>query len=337
VHSINDDLVDESESLKVIPTLQASLAGDAAIERLTTAAKQLARDARSPATLRAYAMGIRLFGEWCAEHGCSAFPATPQTVALYAAALFEQGKAVATIRGRLVAIGLEHRRRKLPMPTTDEAVREVAKGVRRTRSIAQTKKRPLHGDALKTLLAALPTTLRGKRDRALLLIGYAGAFRRSELASMRVEWIRHVRSGLEIRLSTSKTDQEGAGTVVIIEPGTDPATCPVRILSDYLEAANITQGAVFRAIDHHGNVATASLSGKSIAAIVQLHVTTHLSEDATSYGAHSLRAGFATMLDEHGVGLTQIMRRGRWKSERVARGYLRSADWQQPLAEKLGL
>jgi integrase len=334
---MNDDLVDESGSHEVIPTLQAPLTDDVAIEQLTIAAKQLARDARSPATLRAYATGIRLFAEWCAEHDCIAFPAAPQTVALYAAALFKEGKAVATIRGRLVAIGLEHRRRKLPMPTIDEAVREVTKGIRRTRGITQTKKKPLHGDALKTLLAALPDTLRGKRDRALLLIGYAGAFRRSELARMLVEWIRHVRGGLEIRLPTSKTDQEGSGTIVIIEPGMDPTTCPVKALTDYLAAAGLREGAIFRAIDRHCNLATAPLTGKSIAVIVQQHVTTHLGEEATQYGAHSLRAGFATMLDEHGVGLTQIMRRGRWKSERIARGYIRSEEWQQPLAEKLGL
>ena len=101
--------------------------------------------------------------------------------------------------------------------------------------------------------------------------------------------------------------------------------------------AGIDHGAVFRKIDRHGNIGAYALEGKAVASIVQRHVQHVLSYDGTQYGAHSLRAGFATMLDEQGVGLTHIMRRGRWKSERVARGYLRSEDWRNPVNEKLGL
>ncbi len=238
---------------------------------------------------------------------------------------------------RIIAIAFEHKRRELPIPTDHTLVKEVLKGIRRTRGVAQEKKEPLRGDDVKIMMSALPNTPRGWRDRAILVVGYAGAFRRSELAALQLEWVVSAPGGLEILLPFSKTDQEGAGTRVIIESGEDETSCPVRVLKRYLYEAKITSGPIFRAIDRHGNISKKAISSESIASIVKCHVEKTLGRNADQYGAHSLRSGFATALDEHGATLPQIMQRGRWKSERVARRYLGSEAWQQPLSGKLGL
>ena len=310
---------------------------DLALKRLIHSAKELGVAARSPATNRAYTSDLLLYRDWCAQHGFLAFPAEPQTIALYAAALHEQARAVATIRRRIIAIAFEHKRRALPSPTDHTLVKEVLKGIRRTRGVAQEQKEPLRGDDVKTMMTALPNTPRGWRDRAILVLGYAGAFRRSELAALQLEWVASAPGGVEILLPFSKADQEGIGTRVIIESGEEETTCPVRVLKRYLYEAHITSGPIFRAIDRHGNISKNAITSESIALIVKRHVKHVLGRNADHYGAHSLRAGFATVLDEHGATLAQIMQRGRWKSERVARGYIRSEAWQQPLSGKLGL
>lgn len=223
------------------------------------------------------------------------------------------------------------------MPTEHEEVRTVLRGIRRTIGVAQRKKEPLRDDELRAIARGLGPSLRGRRDRALLALGYTGALRRSELAALQVEWLHVAPGGLEIRLPTSKTDQDGRGETVVVEYGVDPATCPVASLRAYLAAAQIESGPVFREIDRHGKLAAGPLTGDSITRIVQRHVAQLLERDPRRYGAHSLRAGFATVLDERGASLTQIMRRGRWKSERIARGYIRTETWRDPLGAKLGL
>jgi len=309
----------------------------AAIEQLVDAARVYAAAARSAGSAKAYASDVRLFGRWCTALGVNAFPAVPGTVALYAAELAQRGYRAATIRRRMIAIGAEHRRRNLPVPTEHDQVREVLRGIRRSIGVAQRKKEPLRDDELRTIACGLGTSLRGRRDRALLAVGYTGALRRSELAALQVGWLHGAPGGLEIRLPTSKTDQDGRGETVVVEYGVDPATCPVGSLRAYLATAQIESGAVFREIDRHGKLAAGPLTGDSITRIVQRHVAQLLVRDPRRYGAHSLRAGFATVLDERGASLTQIMRRGRWKSERVARGYIRTETWRDPLGAKLGL
>lgn len=168
--------------------------------------------AKAPATRRAYASDWRHFTTWCVARGMPSLPATPETVALYLAALAADHKP-ATLRRKLTSIGKAHQAAGHPSPSTLQhaVVSETLKGIRRMLGTDQPGKTPLLTSDIKKLLAALPDNRAGCRDRALLLIGFAGGFRRSELAAIDVEHVSETTDGLVIRIPRSKTDPEGQG------------------------------------------------------------------------------------------------------------------------------
>jgi integrase len=191
---------------------------------------------------------------WAVEQGLASLPAAPETVALYLTARAGQGRRPATLEQDLAAIAGAHRAAGLPSPRDAEAVRMVRAGIRRERGTAPRQVAPLLAGHVRALVGALPRTLLGMRDRALLLVGFAGAFRRSELAALRVEDLDWTDEGLKVRLRRSKTDQEGEGRTVEIPRGARAALCPVRALEAWLTAAGVTAGAVFREVTRHGAV-----------------------------------------------------------------------------------
>ena len=146
-------------------------------------------------------------------------------------------------------------------------------------------------ERIKAMVAASPDTLAGKRDRALVLLGFAGAFRRSELVALRVADVDESQAGLRVIVRHSKTDQEGEGATVAIARGA--VVCPVKALQEWLEAAGISSGPVFRAVSKSGAVAEAGLSDRSVANIVKAMVGA-VGLDATAFSGHSLRSGFLT-------------------------------------------
>ncbi len=171
----------------------------------------VARDSLSPATRRAYRGDIRAFEAWCRERGVPAIPAAPEAVASFLAHEAQRGLAVSSISRRAAAIRLFHRAAGHATPTESEIVRSTLRGIRRTLGVAPKQKKPLTGELLISLLEHIPDSLRGKRDRALLLLGFAGAFRRSTLAMIEVEDLEEVADGLRVQVRRSKTDQEGQG------------------------------------------------------------------------------------------------------------------------------
>jgi integrase len=173
------------------------------------------------------------------------------------------------------------------------------------------------------MIACCPDTLRGFRDRALLLLGFAGAFRRSELAALTVADLEPNEAGLRVTVRRSKTDQEGKGQTVAILAGT--RLKPVDAVSRWLEAAGISEGPLFRAIDRHGNVLPEPLSTRSIAEIVKKYAR-RIGLDADQFSAHSLRAGFITSAAKSGAGLFKIMDVSRHRSVETVRGYVRDAE-----------
>ena len=181
---------------------------------------------KAPATVRAYRADLRDFEAWCVGQGRECLPAAPETVADYISALAVAGRSAATITRRLSAISQAHQMGGLDTPTQAPLVRMTAAGIRRTVGTAPHSARPILVAELRAMLEALPDDVRGRRDRALLLVGFAGGLRRSELVALNVEDLQFNASrGLLIVIRGSKTDQERAGTRVAVPWPRGPRIC----------------------------------------------------------------------------------------------------------------
>jgi integrase len=308
-------------------------------ERLSPTA-QRARDfmaaARAASTRRAYDHDWRAFAAWCETYQLPSLPAAPETVALYLADLADQitltgeGRrrpryAVNTLQRRLAGIAAAHKAAGVEPPTRETIVRTTWSGIRRLRGVAPAAKAPIVTAQLRAMVGTLPDTLQGARDRALLLIGFAGAFRRSELVSLDRADLRFGREGLTITLRASKTDQEGAGRQIGIPLGARVETCPVRALQTWLSVARIADGPVFRPVTRYDTVRPQRLTDHSVAAIVK-RVAIQVGLDPDQYAGHSLRAGLATAAAQAGVGERDIMRQTGHRSVEMVRRYIRDGS-----------
>jgi site-specific recombinase XerD len=253
----------------------------------------------APGTARAYRADWRVFEGWCAARALTALPAAPETIALFLASQAQAGLKVSTLERRLAAIRLAHDVAGQLLPTSHKLVRGALAGIARQHGRRVQPKAPALAAQVKAMAAATPDTLRGCRDRALVLLGFAGAFRRSELVAIRVEDLGFELDGLRVRLPRSKTDQEGRGHVVPVLRGQQ--SCPVRAVSAWLARAGITTGPVFVRIDRAGNVRPDSaLSPQTVALIVKWYAF-KAGFDPRPYAGHSLRRGFATQAAMNGV------------------------------------
>lgn len=314
-----DHMTSTARTLASVPS--SSLSTE--LGALADAATGYLEASRADATRTAYARDVATFAAWCSSKGLASMPAEPSTVGLYLASLAEAGRKVSTIERALAAIGGAQRDAGHAWPKGHPAIRLVMKGIRRKVGVAPAKKAPVMGDELGQLVDTLGEDVAGLRDRALLALGWFGAFRRSELVALDVADVRFVSEGLIVSLRRSKTDQEGHGTEKGIPFAGNPAVCPVRALRAWLDAASVEAGPLFRAVDRHGNVAGERLSDRTVARIVQ-----RAAKDAglaSDVAGHSLRAGFMTTAAAKGRSLEAIMRQSGHRSERVARGYIRHA------------
>ncbi len=295
------------------------------LERLTSSASSYAAHAKASATRRAYRSDLRAFVAWCAPRGLSSLPATPETVALYLSDRADQGAKVASLERSLVAISQAHAAKGLPSPRGSAVVREVVKGIRRTLGVAQEQKNALLVPDLRAMLKALPPGLLGARDRALLLLGFAGAFRRAELVSLDVEDVEFTWEGLLVRLRRSKTDPEGEGRSVGVPFGSAVGSCPVRALETWLAAAGILHGALFRPPSRRGEVLDTRLSDRAVARVVQ-RMAKRIGLAPARYGGHSLRAGLVTAAAKAGKPEHVIMAHTGHRSSKTLRRYIREAQ-----------
>jgi site-specific recombinase XerD len=307
-----------------------------ALAHLRDQADDLLAGARAPNTLKAYRTDWRHFSDWCAAHGADALPASADSVALYLTDM-AAGYKYSTIRRHLTSIHQAHRAAGFPSPAKDIAVESIMAGIRRRIGAYQEGKSPLVTPDILSMVAQAPDSAAGLRDRALLLIGFAGAFRRSELVALDVRDLAFVPEGVVVLVRQSKTDQDGQGLRKAIPNGNSQATCAVTALRTWLRLAGITSGPVFRAVNRHGNIAEDRLTAKSVALIVKkLALAAGL--DPTLYAGHSLRAGLATQAAISGVSETAIIRQGNWKSEKMARRYIRDgALFRDNAAGQIGL
>jgi integrase len=305
-------------------TLVHSATGLAPLEQLVEAAREYAADSRASSTRKAYLCDFTAFEAWCAGQGLPSAPTTAPTVAVYLASLADRGRKPSTIERALAGIAWAQRSRGFAWAKGEPAITAVMSGIRRRHGVSPTQKAPVIDQELAALVATLAGDLAGLRDRALLTLGWFGAFRRSELVALNVADVAAVREGMIVAVRRSKSDQEGRGAEKGIPYASSPALCPVRALAAWLEAAKITEGPLFRAVDKHGHVRGTALSDRSVALIIK-RCAESAGFDPTTLGAHSLRSGFATTAARKGKGLDAIMRQTLHRSEKVARGYIRHA------------
>ncbi len=295
--------------------------------------------ADAPATLRAYASDLANFEAWCARHGFRAIPAVPDIVGAYLAAAGE-GYAMSTLRRRVAAIARASGVAGHPLDTKHPAIRETLRGIGRTHGSRKRRAMALTTAELRKLSGVCEPGLAGDRDRALLLVGFAGALRRSELVALDVEHLTWSTAGVKLLLMKSKTDKEGEGAEVMILHGRRDDTCPVQALRRWLEAARIQSGPLFRKVNKAARVEARRLSEDAVRQILlrraaQAGVRGSLAEPVSPHG---LRAGFVTTTYRNGVPDEEIMGHTRHQSLATMRSYVRRAKLSQtsPTA-KLGL
>lgn len=333
------------------------------------------RASKANATVRAYTSDARVFQDWCAQFGFQSLPASPEAVAGFIVSEAENGRAASTLGRRLAAIRYAHKLARAADPTDDEGVRAAMKGARRKVGVAPTQKAAATAEILAALLMRTPDTLTGKRDRALLALGFAGAFRRSELVALDVEDLRDDPEGLRVLVRRGKTDQEGSGFEKAIPHGR--FIRPVALVREWLDAAGITSGPVFRPVSRSGRVRKSAQGGnegvlsthpfgdgvqvqhpaegeefphplhqsdakplrspdpgtanpprlttQAVADIIKKYTAT-AGLDASTFGAHSLRAGYITTAAEHGADLARIMDQSGHRDPRTVVGYIRRAN-----------
>jgi site-specific recombinase XerD len=310
----------------------ASANGSAALATLQAPSERsehYASRSKAKATIKAYAAGWRDFLAFCQQRQLTALPAGEQTVADYLAFLADNGYKAATIATRLVMLSQAHKAANLPSPTTASLVRRTHAGIRRTIGTAQQGKAPALSSDLKRMLSKLPSTRVGMRDRALLLLGFAGGFRRSELVALNLEDMEFSSAGLAVTLRRAKNDQEGEGRRIGIPYGSSEKTCPVRSLQAWLEAAHIKEGPVFRPLDKFQRVQPRRLSDKAVARIVKRRAKA-VGLDPERYAGHSLRAGLATSAAAGGASERAIMNQTGHRSTAMVRRYIREANLFAP-------
>lgn len=284
--------------------------------------------ARAPATLRAYEGDWTDFAAFAQAHGFEALPADPAVVALYLTEGADRLKP-ATLTRRAAAISVRHDAAGFPSPTQDPRVRAILRGIRRTHGTAPAQATPAGIGEVRRMVAHLPATTAGTRDAAVLLLGFAGAFRRSELVALNWGDLSSRDEGLEVTIRRSKTDPEGRGRRVAIPFGTDTTTCPVRAVNRWREKLSdgndgLLRGPVFRGVSRYDSVGPSRLSAAAVNLIIK-RAATRAGLDATQYSGHSLRAGFATTAALNGASERQIANQTGHRSLETLRGYIRPA------------
>jgi integrase len=263
-------------------------------------------------------------------------PADAETIAAYIAECAGRLR-VGSIQRRLNAIAEAHKAADLDSPTSAGMVKNTMKGIRRTLGTAPAQKSPTLTDDIRAMVDAADPGLIGARDRALILLGFAGAFRRSELVALDIEDCTFGKDGLTVTLRRSKTDQQAAGRKIGIPYGSNPETCPVRTVQAWIEQASVSTGALFRSINRHGQVKAGGLSGLDVARIVK-KLADRAGLDAAKYAGHSLRAGHATSAAIAGASERSIMNQTGHRSVQMVRRYIRDGSlFRENSAGKLGL
>ncbi len=286
------------------------------------------KSSKSNNTLRAYKSDFKDFGSFCSRHGLSSLPTEPKIVSLYLTHLSKSSK-ISTLRRRLVSISMVHKFRGHYLDTKHPIIVENLMGIRRTKGSIQKGKKPLLINHLKQIINSINEQNSSKtkklRDKALILIGFGGGFRRTELISIDYEDLEFVPEGLKIIVRKSKTDQFGEGMTKGLPYFDDKNYCPVVNLRDWLEISNIKSGPIFRRFSKGSVLTDNRLTDQSVVLLIKEYLRLAGIENK-NFAGHSLRSGFATVAADSGADERSIMAMTGHKTTQMVRRYIREAN-----------
>ena len=290
-----------------------------------TAAREYVRQSISEGTRSVYARAFNGFCDWCEARGLASLPASSETVAAWLAAEADRGVSPATLAVRASAVAAAHGAAGHASPNASMLVSKTLSGIRRVKGGAAVPKDPLTArDIAKIVDEISPSAgLVGLRDRTLLLLGFATAMRRSEIAILDVEDIQIVDEGLLVTIPKSKTDQDSIGQMIAVPTGVHH--CPVAALKEWLEAADIIRGPIFRPFKRNRQPMERAISGKTVARIIKLRAA-RAGYEVDDISGHSLRSGFLTSAAQNRANLWKMAEVSRHKSIDMLRAYVRSTE-----------
>ena len=274
------------------------------------------KNSKSANTLRAYQADFKDFSAFCIKNGLNSMPTEPKILSIYLTHLASISK-FSTLKRRIASISVIHKMKGHYLDTKHPIIMENLHGIKRVRGSNQKAKKPLLINDLKNIINKIDEINQPKkkklRDKAIILVGFSGGFRRSELVNIEIDDLEFVTEGVKIFIKRSKTDQSGEGMIKAIPYFDNKLFCPVTKLKDWLYFSEIKSGKVFE------------ISDKSVALIIKKYVSLS-GLDAKKYGGHSLRSGFATSAAEFGAEERNIMAMTGHKTSQMVRRYIQEAN-----------
>jgi site-specific recombinase XerD len=287
------------------------------------------RNSKAQNTIRAYKSDFKDFGAFCVKNGFKSLPTEPKIISLYLTHLSIKEAKMSTLKRRLVSIGVIHKLKGHYLDTKHPVIIENIMGISRKKGSYQRGKKPILINDLKAIINAIDQEtikeIKKKRDKALILIGLGGGFRRAELVSIDHEDIEFVPEGVKIIIKRSKTDQFGEGLIKALPHFLNKLYCPVLHLKEWLELSNIKSGPVFRKFNKGFNLSEKRLTDQTVALTLKKYLKLAGIENK-NYSGHSLRSGFATATAESGADERSIMAMTGHKTTQMVRRYIKEAN-----------
>ena len=286
------------------------------------------KNSKSFNTMRAYKSDFKDFEIFCIKHGLKSLPTEPKIASLYLTNLSKKSK-MSTIRRRLVSIGMVHKLKGYYLDTKHPIIIENLMGIRRVKGSIQKGKKPLLISHLKSIINTIDEQkyeeIKKLRDKTIILIGFGGGFRRSELISIDYEDLEFVAEGLKITIKKSKTDQFGEGMVKGLPYFEDKKYCPVSNLKKWLQISKIKTGSIFRRFNKGSSLSDKRLTDQSVVLLMKNYLKIAGIENQ-NFAGHSLRSGFATVAADSGADERSIMAMTGHKTTQMERRYIKDAN-----------
>ena len=286
------------------------------------------KNSKANNTLRAYKSDFKDFGAFCVKHGFKSLPSEPKIVSIYLTHLSKDSK-ISTLRRRLVSISMVHKLKGHYLDTKHPIIIENLMGIKRVKGSIQKGKKPILINHLKSIINVINqqniSEIKKARDKSIMLIGFGGGFRRTELISIDNEDLEFVPEGLKITIKRSKTDQFGEGMTKGLPYFANPEYCPVRNLRKWLEISKIKNGPIFRRFAKGSLITNKRLTDQTVVLLIKKYLNL-AGIDNSNYSGHSLRSGFATAAAESGADERSIMAMTGHKTTQMVRRYIREAN-----------
>ena len=287
------------------------------------------KNSKANNTVRAYKSDFNDFSLFCAQNGLKSLPSEPKIVSIYLTHLSTKDAKMSTIKRRLVSIGVIHKLKGFYMDTKHPLIIENMMGIKRRKGIIQKGKKPILINNLKSLINVIDQEnndeMKKIRDRSIILIGFSGGFRRSEIVALNYDDLEFVQEGLKITLKKSKTDQFGEGSIKGLPYFDNSQYCPVISLEKWIKVSKIDSGPLFRRFIKGSKLSEKRLTDQTIALIIKEYLKL-TGIDSKNYSGHSLRSGFATSAAESGAEERSIMAMTGHKSAEMVRRYIKEAN-----------